>query len=569
MQDRQPTIPEVVNRVALGVVQIISEAGTGSGFIVSTDGRVITNEHVVGLSRAVDVRVSTGMTYRGIVVSIDPNNDLAFIYIDASRTFTPISVGDSDIVDVGEEVFTMGFPLGEMLGSSPTITRGIISAKRIGRSGIPEIQTDAAINPGNSGGPLFTRNGEVIGVNTWGISETEGGRSVEGIGFAIAINGVMDRMDALVHGQADVRQTSAEASHTSQSPNSSRKHFDSDRIELKHKESGDRKISTAKILSDVRNFQMIAKFDVPLSVISDWDIGLMFRHSSSGSFHGVIVTQRGEYSHDVVSDGEWNELASGSVGDWNEQVGETNSISLVVIEERGWLSINGRLTAELDVSDGSHSGQLSVATGLLVGNSEGGGRTVVKDIHAEELALLYGPVSGELTKDSGYIATRSADIDASMAYAIAEVMPPIGTDEWSTGFIFRHKDKDDYLNFRVNPSGRWVVQRVKDNDRLILADGLTGYIDSIDPVCNRIELFFAGQIAVMYVNGQSQGAVRIQAQSADASETSILGSIYSSLLGSDSGGNRESTSGNVKLGYGFYNEDDRNTAHFENFTVWG
>ena len=194
-----PTLSSMVNDVSPGVVQIITPFETGSGFIIDADGLVVTNAHVVRGFDTVDVRLSGGQSYQGVVVGVDEIIDLALLDLRAFRDFEPVALGNSDAVTVGEDVIAMGFPLGNpnVLLDSPTITRGIVSAKRVSTSGVKLLQTDAAINPGNSGGPLFDRHGRVVGINTFKLFESKDGRPVEGIGLAVAINEVRDRLDLL------------------------------------------------------------------------------------------------------------------------------------------------------------------------------------------------------------------------------------------------------------------------------------------------------------------------------------------------------------------------------------
>ena len=147
------------------------QESAGSGFIVSKDGYILTNDHVVEGSDEVTVRLLDRREFKAKVVGTDPSTDLAVLKIDADN-LTPAPLGDSDTARVGEWVLAVGNPLGENL--TFTVTSGIISAK--GRTlALPNssdrsiqdfIQTDAAINPGNSGGPLVAINGAVIGVNS-------------------------------------------------------------------------------------------------------------------------------------------------------------------------------------------------------------------------------------------------------------------------------------------------------------------------------------------------------------------------------------------------------------------
>ena len=190
-----PTFADVVSNIEPAVVQILTSAGAGSGFIVSEDGLVVTNAHVVGGSRRVTVRLSIGKEYMGDVVSLDKATDLAIIDLSTNGSFPTIPLGDSDQASVGDNVVAVGYPIGSVLGQSPTITRGIVSSRRV-FDGVDYLQTDAAINPGNSGGPLINRSGEVVGVNTARYVEV-GGRPIEGIGLAIAIKEVTAKLPVL------------------------------------------------------------------------------------------------------------------------------------------------------------------------------------------------------------------------------------------------------------------------------------------------------------------------------------------------------------------------------------
>ena len=180
-----PSTADVMENALPSIVQVLTDSGSGSGFIVNEDGLVVTNQHVVEGSRIVRVRLGTGRsTYPGTVVERHASLDLAYIQIDSRLEFTPIAIGNSDEIRVGEEVIAIGFPLGSELGDEATITTGVISAKR---ENLDFLQTDASLNPGNSGGPLLNGHGYVVGVNTAGMAESDG-RTITGINFAIPIN---------------------------------------------------------------------------------------------------------------------------------------------------------------------------------------------------------------------------------------------------------------------------------------------------------------------------------------------------------------------------------------------
>lgn len=162
------------------------EQGLGSGFIISADGYIITNNHVVNGADEVIVKLSDGREMKGEIKGKDEKLDIALIKISDKTTLPYAEMGDSDALQVGEWVMAIGNPF----GLSHTVTAGIVSAKGrvIGNGPYDDfIQTDAAINPGNSGGPLFSVNGKVIGINTAIIAGGGGG-----IGFAIPVNMARD-----------------------------------------------------------------------------------------------------------------------------------------------------------------------------------------------------------------------------------------------------------------------------------------------------------------------------------------------------------------------------------------
>jgi len=166
----------------------------GSGFIISSDGYILTNNHLVGKAEKIMVKLTDGREFEAKLIGTDPESDVAVVKIDAND-LAFLELADSDTIEVGEWVLAIGNPF----GLSHTVTAGIVSAT--GRSGVgiatyeDYIQTDAAINPGNSGGPLINLDGKVIGINTAIISQSGGNM---GIGFAIPINMAKSIYDQLV-----------------------------------------------------------------------------------------------------------------------------------------------------------------------------------------------------------------------------------------------------------------------------------------------------------------------------------------------------------------------------------
>ncbi len=184
--------------------QVIGGAAAGSGFVISSDGYIVTNYHVVEGAHTIKVTFYDGTEYEATLVGGEANNDVAVLKIEAEG-LTPVIIGNSDHLHVGQTVTAIGNPLGELTFSQ---THGIVSAKdrTVTLSGgirINMIQTDCTINAGNSGGPLFNLYGEVIGItsakysNNGSYSEA----TIEGIGFAIPMNDVVDIIkDLIEHG---------------------------------------------------------------------------------------------------------------------------------------------------------------------------------------------------------------------------------------------------------------------------------------------------------------------------------------------------------------------------------
>ena len=171
------------------------QRGMGSGFVVSSDGLILTNAHVVEGSDKVKVTLKNGQTYEGKVMGTDSLTDVGVIKIEADEELPAVVFADSDGLQPGEWAIAIGNPL----GLDNTVTTGIVSAtgRTSAQVGVADkrvsfIQTDAAINPGNSGGPLLNAKGEVIGINTAII------QNAQGLGFAIPVNSARDIAEELI-----------------------------------------------------------------------------------------------------------------------------------------------------------------------------------------------------------------------------------------------------------------------------------------------------------------------------------------------------------------------------------
>jgi putative serine protease PepD len=202
---RGDLVRKVYAAVSPSVVSVRTESGSGTGFLVDSDGTIVTNAHVVGDSSQVGVRFDDkGELVDAQVLSVDTSTDLAALKVESVPDgVQPLKLADSDQVQVGDTAVAIGYPL----GLDRTATAGIVSGleRQIsapnGFSIDKVIQTDAAVNPGNSGGPLLNARGEVIGVNSQ-IATAGGGEGNVGIAFAIPVNTVKEVLPALESGNA-------------------------------------------------------------------------------------------------------------------------------------------------------------------------------------------------------------------------------------------------------------------------------------------------------------------------------------------------------------------------------
>lgn len=205
--DSERAFSDIYNRLSPSVVSIVVSGlsadgqqfgGAGTGFVIDTNGHIVTNDHVVAESDQIEVNFYDGTIVKGEVVGLDPDSDLAVIKVDVPATeLSPVSMGDSDQLFIGQTTLAIGSPFNQRW----TLTTGIISALDRTISGQTNysvgsaIQTDAAINPGNSGGPLINLQGEVIGMNSQILSQSN---SSSGVGFAIPSNLIKRVADQII-----------------------------------------------------------------------------------------------------------------------------------------------------------------------------------------------------------------------------------------------------------------------------------------------------------------------------------------------------------------------------------
>ena len=217
-----------------------------------------------------------------------------------------------------------------------------------------------------------------------------------------------------------------------------------------------------------------------------------------------------------------------------------------MIESRGWLFINRALFADLDLSGASERGGLQAITGFFEGDEAIGRSTKIDALFADAIERIHGPSSGSLTKDSGNIPTRRANVSIRFGYASAEFRTPDDMESWSAGLMVRKSGREDFFLFGITSGGRWRIwlATFSGGDWQTLEQGCSSEIDVNAPTLNRLEVFYIGNVASMYVNGEWLSDMDTSAESVPES-------------------------GDVMVAYGIYASDDHSVARYENFVVHG
>ena len=323
--------------------------------------------------------VNDSTTYRGSVLGTDSIRDLAVVRI-CCGSFHEASFASSAEIGPGAEVVTMGYPLG-LLGEA-TITRGIISAVRYNseyRTSV--IQTDAAINPGNSGGPMFSLSGKILGINTFKYEETQSGRPVEGLGFAIPASMVEERVAVLRRVVARLTPIPT----TTPAPTGNL--FGPEDADLEH-DPRDEFIKTYCADVWVADAEVSATFYNPYAANThSWDYGFLLRSTVDGPFLVFVVSSgrnwevlRGSRDADTT----YETIDDGILSNLNTSAGEWNHLKVTAIGNNGEFFVNGRRVATLDLSSVTHAGVLAVIIGYYRGGERAGAVTKVKDFTVKQ-----------------------------------------------------------------------------------------------------------------------------------------------------------------------------------------
>ena len=530
------------------MVKIVTDSVTGSGVIYDVDSAtgvalILTNRHVIEGASRISAVVTDTVRYDATLRGFDGDVDLAVLRICCNTGLSSAQLVKSGSVAIGDRVYALGYPLG---ANSIRVTEGIVSASEYSAVyGAYIIQTDAALNPGNSGGPLIRSDGLAAGINTARKEQSDSGRPVEGTGYAIAARTVLTRLPDIERGAVTVipSPTVIPTPRATPRPNGQFRQLQLDDGAMPHEDDGF--IKTRRVASGIRNFAIFTDFEVPYSVdVGDWDFGFTFRDSGDGNLSYVALTQDGRYAHHLRIDGDDRNVKNGPAENLRLSAGTVNTVTLIVVEDRGWLFVNSEYISDFDVSGSSPRGELTIATGIYKDSEVPGYSTKFSNVIGEEVDLLAGPDTGHLTKGDDFIAVHSAGVDITTSYVRVDLETPINTTDWSSGVFFRAEGEKDYLIFMVTSERLWSIQHAtySGDDWQQLEGGHSSAIIFNDPILNTLELFFVGSLAVMYVNEEFLG-------------TADISSV--------------NTSGDVAVAYGIYANDLPSTGSFENFEVWG
>ena len=433
---------DVVDKARPSVVRIVTDDGSGTGFVIDNAGYILTNEHVVeGLTR-VTIVFHDGARLEARVFSADAARDIALLEVETDRSLTPLEFAAS--VREGEGVIALGFPLD--LAESMTVTRGIVSALRT-FDGVKHVQTDAAINPGNSGGPLLNDSGEVVGMNTFIRREIEGREyDAQGIGFGVSFDVLEARLAAMkaspsLPATPDAGATATAVAQATPRP-APKRGFGPVSGELEHDEDSFVPFRYAPV--SLTNALIEATFaDTHTQHGRDWSHGFFIRKvdqryyiltiASSGAWY--LDLRDGEPPHDAI------DVQSGYSHNIKVGAGSENHVRLITLDDRGWLFINDAFEAQLDLGEISDAGGVSLIGVWFNDHEYPGATTVYKNFSVRPIEVAHESEDGAIAHSGDESRAALHRSRARMADGIIEArffnpfFVPQG--EWFSGFTFR------------------------------------------------------------------------------------------------------------------------------------
>ena len=508
------SIADVIEYARTGVVRITGSSTYGSGFVVDSDGHILTNAHVIDGSTRLTVVLDDGTRLTARVVGTDPMRDIALIKVEPRQrqlTVLPLVKQTRE----GEEVVALGYPLG---GGNLTVTKGIVSAL-VTRGSLAYIQTDAALNPGNSGGPLLNSRGEVVGMNTSVLRE-DGGDETEGIGFAIKSDTLRLSLSLLKTGLYPAPTPSrttrilSTPTPTPRAPSSSLYGPSSGLIDLDDGYGG------SDSYTDVADFMASVTFRIPNITGDDsWTAGFVIRATTDRQFargvdfkaHLITIGRSGSWVHGILPEGaeEWETAQDAFSSGIETNPNEENHIRVIAQGTRGWLFINGNYEADLDLSGITDSGTVSL------GVWSDAATTRFQDFTVREIRKEYGPRNGAIEHDPDDSLIDANDSFTSLQNGIIEAQfsNPYSEREgdWSSGFLFRHNGRGQFHVVVVNESAWWyhgLRTGDVDHEQEVGSETST-YISTGSTGTNHIRIIMLGPNGWLFVNGNYVDKLRL------------------------------------------------------------
>ena len=502
---------------------------------------MVTNEHVVEGQSRVSVTVNDSTTYSGTVLGVDAVRDLAVVSI-CCGDFTALEFGDAAGLEAGDEIVAIGYALG--LSGEATVTRGIVSAVRYDSRFLSDvIQTDAAINPGNSGGPMLSMSGQILGINTFGYDETQSGRPVEGLSFAISGVTVQQRIPVLRAGTAIPTATPTSPTPT---PSVGQGYdFGPTNGELHHNPS-DNFIETEYAGASFSDMVVEATFVNPYSASSNsWDYGFFMRYDRTDDdppFLQFVVSSNRSWAVKTGTGPPYLSLGGGTVSTLNTGAGGRNHLMVMAIGMRGWIFVNGGYVASVDLGSVTGAGDVAVITGFYTGDEVAGGVTRYEGFKGYELRKQYGPAEGILEDKPGLIGEHGSRVWTRDLVTEAEFIDPQGQN-WDYGFVIRNPEFNRLEVIGVTDNGWWFhkTRKVGDTEYTEVSSGFLSIFGSrLSSNRNRLVLIAVEGSGWFFINDQLVTKLDL-GHNQDVGEVSAMG--------------------------GFFN-NHRGDAQFLNFNVW-
>ena len=498
-----PELASIVESVRSSVVKVSTSSGTGSGVIVEVESNgsavVVTNYHVIDGGGSVDVLVNDTDRYAATVLGFDASKDLAVLSICCSAGFRASSLSSGTELADGSTVFTMGYPLG--VGRA-TVTRGIVSGSWFDQeAGRWMVQTDAAINPGNSGGPLFTLDGQVVGINTSVIRDAGAGFAIEGFGFAVWARTVRESLPAMMAGS----KLGATPEPTPQPTPTSGSGFGPVDGSIEHKD--DSLIDGYRARVSVSDFSAVATFYNPYArSVGGWDYGFLFRHPAYNTFHLIIVTDDSRWFH-YLGDGspDGSRLVDSGTLDLRTGQRDSNELRIVTIEDFGWFLVNGEMVARLNLNDGPAAGDVVAITGYFNDNVVAGYSTRFRGFAVNEPRLV-GEESGELQHDAdGFIKQFNIGADVSDFIAAATFTNPYSsrTGAWDYGIGFRDDPgaPNTFHAVTIQSNGLWEYYVREGSSTPAHRESGRVSLNTAAGGTSQLWVLAIGDTALLYING--------------------------------------------------------------------